>query len=173
MTLLAALALAGCGTDSKPATTSASSTTAPAAPSPSPSFATENEVASVIAGYEKDWREVAEKAGPCRFKYVLKEDGPLAQTERMTCYTNEVTAAISAKNAMRDLAQLDVPPSMTPLVEETNKALQLLVDADLESACGPAMQEPNGTKKCDTAMGAQMLGYDMVTNALDKWGPYL
>ena len=61
---------------------------------------------------------------------------------------------------------------MEDLVAETMNSLQMLVDSNLEEACGPSMNEPKDTKQCDEAMGAQMWGYTSVTGVLDKWAPY-
>ena len=73
----------------------------------------------MIAGGEKTWREANEKGGECRMALVLKEDDPIASAQRLTCYTNEVTAGLQAQIALRDLNALDIPPSMQTLVDET------------------------------------------------------
>lgn len=179
ISLGAALVLGGCQSSSSgaaPASAAPSTTATVVTPSTTtssiPDYATDKQIASVVAGEEKLWRDAADKAGECRFKYVEKGGGTLGEMERMTCYTNEVTASMSAQTAIRDLSQLRIPPSMEDLVAETMNSLQMLVDSRLEEACGPAMNEPKDTKKCDEAMGAQMWGYHSVTGVLDKWAPY-
>ncbi len=126
----------------------------------------------MIAGGEEKWREVKEKSGKCRIGYVLKDKSGMLEIERMTCYTKELTAGVTAETAVRDLQALDVPPSMEGLVDETVAALQMLVDADLENACGPAMSEPKDSEACSSALGTRSMGYQLLTSALDKWKPY-
>ncbi|MGH8894421.1 MAG: hypothetical protein ACRDWY_14120 [Actinomycetes bacterium] len=142
-------------------------------PSPTPSAATEAQVASVLAGYEKDWREVIDKAGECRFSLTMKDPGPLAEAERLSCYTREVTAGMTAQTAIRDLDALTMPDSLTSLVSETEAALQAAADVDLESLCGPPMSEIKDSRKCDRALGTRMWAHQQLDTALDKWSPYL
>ncbi|SDP19160.1 hypothetical protein SAMN04489867_1684 [Pedococcus dokdonensis] len=52
-------------------------------------------------------------------------------------------------------------------------ALQLVVEADLENACGPAMTERKDTEECSSALGARSMSYTVQSSALDKWSPYL
>jgi hypothetical protein len=144
-----------------------------ASPSPTQSYSTENEIASVIAGGEKMWRDTKDEAFDCRLALVLKEDDYSASAKRLTCYTNELTAGVKAQTALRDLAALTIPPSMDGLVTDTRAALQLVVDADLENACGPAMTEPKDTEECSSALGARSMSYTVLSSALDKWAPYL
>ena len=149
------------------------STTSTASPSPTPSYSTESEIASVIAGSEKVWRETEDQAFDCRLALVLKDDDYSASAKRLTCYTNELTAGVKAQTALRDLTALTIPPSMDSLVTDTKAALQLVVDADLENACGPAMTEPKDTEECSSALGARSMSYTVLSSALDKWSPYL
>lgn len=104
---------------------------------------------------------------------VIKDEGALAQTERLTCYTNEITAGVKAEIALRDLGALNPPASLTTLLSETEAALHMMVKADLESACGPAMTEPKESKDCDAALGARYASYQLLDSVLDKWAPYL
>jgi hypothetical protein len=170
--LLLVVALSGCAGTTAPITSQPSTTTA-ISTTTTPSVATENEVASIIAGGEKTWREAADKSPECRLAFVLKEKGVAAGVERVTCYTNELTAGVKAEIAIRDLRALNIPPSMQGLVTETQSALQMMVDADLENACGPAMTEPKDTKECTSALGTPNWSYTLMTSVLDKWSPYL
>lgn len=83
-------------------------------------------MAPVIAGYEKDWRRVIRKTGDCRFSLTFKDPGPIAEAERLTCYTHELTAGTNAQTAISDLDALPVPDSMTSLVSETAATLQVV-----------------------------------------------
>jgi hypothetical protein len=136
--------------------------------------ATPQQVASVIAGMEGDWREVVDEAGECRFTWVLgDDDDPADRITGMTCYMRETTIGYTAQTAMESLADLNVPDSMSSLVDETNMALQNVVDVDLEPVCGEATEGPNDSKPCDRALGQRMGAYSSLENVLDKWGPYL
>ncbi|WP_461048270.1 hypothetical protein [Terrabacter koreensis] len=148
-------------------------TTTTTTPSPTPTYASENQVASVIAGNQKTWREVEDSALPCRSAMVLGEDSGMSEIELITCYTNEVTAGVAAQNAIRDLEALDVPPSMEPLVDETRRVLQGMADVDLEKACGPSFEVPKDSKACTEALGSRATSYFLVSGVLDKWAPYL
>ena len=75
---------------------------------PTPDYATDKQIASVVAGGEKLWRDAADKGTECRIKYVEKGGGALGEIERKTCYTNELTASMSAPTAIRDLSQLRI-----------------------------------------------------------------
>lgn len=171
--VLMGLSLTGCAGDGQEASASSSTPTASETPSPSPTAATEAQVASVIAGYEKGWRKVIKKAGDCRWDYTMKDPGPLAEMRRMTCYMEEVTAGTNAGNAIRDLDALTVPDTLTSLVDETETALQAVADVDLESVCGPVMTEIKDSGKCDRALGTRFWAYSQLDKALDKWSPYL
>lgn len=170
----AAIGLAGCG---------GSETTETAAESPTPSETTTTtaptatqaapeQVASVIAGHESDWRETIDGAGDCRILKAMAST-TVDEVSLMSCYTREVTMGITARNAIRDLNALDVPSSMAPLVEETTRALQAVADVDLEAACGPPMDRPNTTDECSLALGERFVLYGLLESALDKWRPYL
>ena len=74
--VLLTLGLAGCSSAATRTagslTTQATTTTTTTTPSPTPTYASEKEVASVIAGGEKTWREANEKGGECRMALVLQ-----------------------------------------------------------------------------------------------------
>lgn len=137
------------------------------------SAATESQVASVIAGGESTWRDAIDGAADCRFNLTVgDQDDPITKAETLTCFTNEVTAGVRAKIAIRDLDALTIPDSLVPLVDETKQALQMLVDADLEAACGDSMT-PNHSKDCDEMLGTRFGSYTVLERVLDKWSPYL
>lgn len=161
-------------TPAGPTTTTAagSATTTTSTPTPTETHATENQVASVIAGYEKGWRKAIDGAGNCRIMWMETSPDPLTDAQRTTCYAEEVTAGTSAKNALRDLDALSIPPSLEPLVDETKRSLTSLADVDLETHCGPSFQDIKQTPECDKALGAAMTAYFTLGGALDKWGPY-
>jgi hypothetical protein len=62
---------------------------------------------------------------------------------------------------------------MSRLVSDTEAALKMMVEADLESSCGPAMTEPKQSKDCDTALGTRYTSYHRLDSILDRWSPYL
>lgn len=166
-------ALTACGAGAEPTTSTPSTTPTGASPSPTSSEATPEQVASVIAGKQADWREVIEQAGTCRMNWVMKSEDLAETLNRKSCYTREVTAGLTAQAAIRDLGRLTVPSSMTTLVDKTTAALQQVIDVDLESACGPASGEPSGTDECNKALGQRMWAYNSLGDALDMWAPYL
>lgn len=168
--------LSGCAsstTDAPPPSARDSSISAAPTPTTSESAATENQVASVIAGGESTWRDAIDDAGDCRFNLTVgDQEDPITKAETLTCFTNEVTAGVRAEIAIRDLNALTIPDSLVPLVDETKQALQMLVDADLEAACGDSMT-PNQSKDCDETLGARFGSYTVLERVLDKWSPYL
>lgn len=178
------LATAACGTDSddkadaKP--TSASSATdaategveATEAVVEEPTEATPEQLASVIAGYEKDWRQVIKNAGDCRWDWTVADD-PTAEIRGMTCYMRETTISYTTETAAAEMAELTPPSSMAALVDETNTALAAVYDIDLEGVCGDPVVGPNDTKKCSTTLGERMWAYSQLETALDQWSPYL
>lgn len=103
----------------------------------------------------------------------MREPGLLGEAERMTCYTREVTAGMTAQTALRELDELNVPESMSPLVAETQVALEDVADTDLESECGPPMSEIKESRRCDRALGSRMGAYQRLESVLDRWSPYL
>lgn len=171
--LLMGLSLTGCAGSGQEASPADSTPKAPETPRATPTAATEAQVASVIAGYERGWRKVIKEAGGCRWDYTMKDPGALAKAKRMTCYMEEVTAGTTAANAIRDLDTLTIPDTMTSLVDETETALQAVADVDLESVCGPVMSEIKDSGKCNRALGTRFWAYSQLEQALDKWSPYL
>lgn len=172
-----AVALAGCGGSEDTETaaespTPSETTTTTATPIPTDTEATPEQVASVIAGQESDWRETIDGAGECRFLNVMGE-GPADELQLTTCYMGELTMGVSASGAIRELNSLDVPGSMSDLVEETVRILQAVADVDLEGACGPAFSTPVDTQECSDALGSRNVLYGLLGTTLDKWRPYL
>ena len=175
LAVLLVASFAGCGASSQPGGAATSTSTPMATPSATTtaSVATEKQVASVIAGQEKNWRRVIDGAGACRIRNVTVKDGDvLAETQVMTCYTDELTAGTTAKIAVRDLGALTIPASMRSLVDETVRILKDLAATDLEGACGPAMSKPSNTDKCNSELGTRMIQYQALGIVLDKWRPY-
>jgi hypothetical protein len=135
--------------------------------------ATPEQVASVIAGAENDWREVIDEEFDCRFSWTMQQDDPADKANRMSCYMREVTVGITAQNAIEALARLKVPGSMTSLVNETTTALDSVAYLQLEAVCGDALDGPQDTKACNGALGQRMSAYTTLKTVLDKWSPYL
>lgn len=134
--------------------------------------ATPEQLASVIAGYAKDWREVINKAADCRWDWTVADDAT-AELRGMTCYMRETTISYTTETAAAELAELTPPSSMVSLVDETNAALAAVYDIDLEGVCGDPVVGPNDAKKCSTTLGQRMWAYSQLENALDQWSPYL
>src|SRR5690606_5135703 len=122
----AALLVTGCGgTEEEPTATAtvvadtpsegaasetieATQATTEAAVETTEEYATENQVASVIAGYETYWREMIEEAVHCRFLYVMNEDlSPAEDMERYTCFLSEATIGTEAAIATREIEALN------------------------------------------------------------------
>lgn len=176
--ILAALlvAVSACGSGADPGDREkASASKGPTASetAEAPATATPEQVASVIAGRESDWREVIDEAFDCRFSWTMPEDDPADKADRMSCYMREVTAGITAQTTIEALAELNVPASMASLVDETNTVLHSVADVQLEAVCGDALDGPKDTKACDLALGERMGAYTALETVLDKWGPYL
>ena len=169
-------ALGGCAEGEAPTSTTTASTipvvskTATATTTPA---ATENEVASVIAGYEQDWREVIDDAGECRVAWTMRDSDPAQKARRLTCYMRETAMGTTATLARRDLGNLAIPDSMSGLVKDTTKALRAVANVDLEAKCGGPFEGPKGSKECARALGSRMWTYDSLETVLNKWSPYL
>lgn len=173
-----AAAVSACsGNGATPSSASLSASASPSASSSrnaSPSTSTEKQVASVIAGQEAGLRKAIDGGGKCRILMVTaRDDSPLDQANVLSCYTDEVTAGLSAQIAVRDLGKLTPPESMKPLVDETVTELEAIGLVDLETACGPAMTKPNLSEDCNRSLGIRMMQYTRLKTILDKWRPYL
>ncbi len=140
---------------------------------PSPSYATEAEVASVIAGVEQSLRSTADEAADCRILYVMGDTtDPLDKAEMMACHSDEIAAGQTAERVVAELTELEIPPSLTDLATETEGALAGIANIDVESACGPPMRVPKNTDSCSTAHAQRMSAYAEMETALDMWTPY-
>ncbi|MEA1264581.1 hypothetical protein MicroSTF_16170 [Microbacterium sp. STF-2] len=161
------LLLAGCsaGGDAKP-----ESTVTPWV-APTPEEATPEQVASVLAEYETDWRDVIDGAIDCRFTWTV-DDTPTGQLQGTTCFTTEKTIGITSQLAVREWGEMEIPSSMQDLVASTSKVLGLISETDLAAVCGED-SEPNGTQECNDALGSRNFAYSMLEGELDKWKPYL
>lgn len=150
---------------------------APAAvptPTPTPESATPEQVASIIAEYEADWREVVENATMCRLHWVMGETA-LDEAEGVVCYMREQTIVITAELVLRDLATVVVPDSMSELVDETTQALSAVAAVPLTAACGEEFEVPDlDDEDCSEAAGDLLFAYDfLLDSVLEKWRPYL
>jgi hypothetical protein len=159
------LLLTGCASATSPSNDSTPSTTASA----TPTYASENQVASVIAKYAADWRETIDGAGKCRFEWTLSP-GSMAGA---TCWLNEQTLVTTAEIVNRDVEKLNIPPSMASLVDSTTTVLQGIVDEDAKTVCGDGVADPLDTPECTKVIGSLNFYYSMLKGELDSWGPYL
>lgn len=145
------------------------------APSPTPTEspeATPEQLASVIAGKEAEWREVIDAALDCRFDWTLADPADAAEVNGITCYLRELTIGYTAATAIDDLANLTPPASMESLVTATNEALTTIRDIDLEAACGEPVSLPDRSEACTSALGLRSSAYTNLESVLDQWGPY-
>lgn len=158
--------LVGCG-----ATESAAPTPTATAEAEAVAEATPEQVASVLAEYEPDWREVIDAAFDCRFTWTM-DDTPTGQLEGMACYTREQTIGITAQLVPRDWAAMEIPASMQGLVDDTTEVLSLISGVDLAAICG-ADSVPASTPECNEAVGGRNVAYGLLESQLDAWAPYL
>jgi hypothetical protein len=150
--------------------TTGCSSAQPAAPTPTPTatYASENQVASVIAEYESDWRETIDSASSCRLGYVTGAD----PASDYVCKTREETIGITAQLATRDLRKLNVPKSMASLVDGTDDALSAISRNDVKLLCGDDGWGGDDTT-CNSALASRYAAYQELEAKLDAWSPYL
>lgn len=173
--LALALSLSACGGDTGAASEVSSSPT-PAAttttPTPTETTATPQQLASVVAGYEADWRDTIDGAAECRVLWAMPSDDNLEQMQAATCWAREQTIVLNAGNASRDLQELDAPGSMTDLYADTLVALDSIKAVDLNGACGTDTL-PSMADECYSTLGDLYVKYSDLETILDQWGPYL
>lgn len=178
-----ALALAGCNEEAAldtnagiaPPTTPAAPTSqlSTTATSPTPTYATENQVASVIGRHAGTWQEAIDAATECRVWIILaKDDEPLNMVRKRTCLTNEAAMTLTTSQAAEDLGTLEPPPSMDKLVDETIAALTIVTSADMNGKCF-AVEADSGSDECTEAMASALFGYGVLDDVLGGWLPYL
>ena len=134
-------------------------------------YATEAQVASVIAEYEPTWREVIADAGDCRFVWTLGTT-TLDEMQGFSCYLQEQTIGITAQLVVRDFEALDIPPSMTSIVSSSTALLAQISAIDLKSLCGEG-ELPVESTECNEAFGGRNFLYNQLAKELDAWSPYL
>lgn len=139
---------------------------APAETSPTEETATQEQVASVIAGEEFTFRDASDDFFDCRYSYTIDAEG----IEALTCTTRQKTVVVTAQIVAKDLRELSPPESMEPLVEETLAKLDLIGGVDMD-ACGDAPTLDD--ESCSTELTALDVYLDSLTGTLDSWGPYL
>lgn len=161
--VLAAIVLTGCAASPVPEA---------AESSPSSDLATENQVASVLAEYEPEWRERIAESASCRFTWTLGGATIAEEISADACYIAETTMGITAQLVVRDWNELRIPPSMSSLVEDTSKILTAIGDIDLATICGTEAR-PADTPECTEALGSRNFFYGLLDSQLDKWSPYL
>lgn len=155
-------------TSEPPATTAAGTPT----PSPTPEAATPEQVASIIARDEPDWREVIDNAFDCRYLWVVGGEDAIDDAEAMTCYLRELTMVSTTGTAAKELQELDLPSEMEHLVSETLWSLSEISTVDLEGTCGDD-SVPNDSAECNDSLGTLSGAYVGFEKVLNKWQPYL
>jgi hypothetical protein len=161
---LAALLLTGCAAESP----------APEETEPVPvvESATENQVSSVLAEYEPEWRERIEEAGDCRFTWTLGGSTIAEEIGADACFIAEKTMGITSQLVIRDWDALVIPQSMVAIVDDTSKVIAAISEVDLKLLCGDEAR-PADTQACTDALGSRNFLYNQLESELDKWAPYL
>lgn len=136
-------------------------------------YATEAQVASVIAKYETDWRKVIEESGQCRLYWVEEDPSDEASLKGYSCFMREKTLGMTAQLAADDLDAKEVPPSMKDLVSETTMTLLVLASVNLEEVCGAGDASDLASEECSSALGLLNTGYSHLEQSLNAWSPYL
>lgn len=163
---LAGMTLVGCSPASEPDPATTSTPSAVAADE-----ATPEQVASVLAEYEPDWREVIDGAFDCRTTWTL-DSSVTGQLEGMSCYLREQTMGMTAQIVLRDWSALEIPQEMQGLVDRTSESLQVIADNDIKAVCGEDSL-PAATNECSEALGNRSMAYTLLEGKLDAWKPYL
>ncbi|WP_141881309.1 hypothetical protein [Homoserinimonas aerilata] len=161
----AVLILAGCASEPEPESSRG----------PEPTvveYATENQVASVIAEYEPKWREVIEESTECRFLWVLGGSTIAEEIHGDVCFMQEKTIGITAQLVLRDWEALNVPESLQSLVTDTSTVLREIGRGDLKTICGEASR-PVETDECNSELAGRNMLYSQLESSLNKWSPYL
>ncbi|WP_159792594.1 hypothetical protein [Puerhibacterium puerhi] len=173
---MAVMALSGCsgGDTSVPAATQPAAETTSSAPAetPTPQTSTPEQLASIIAGQESDWRETIDGSGECRILWVLESDDPVDQANAYSCYLREQTIVMSASNAGRDLRALTPPAEMSSLYNSTLGQLDAISAVDLTGACGQD-SSPAKSDGCNASLGELYAHYNLLEDVLDQWKPYM
>jgi hypothetical protein len=125
----------------------------------------------VVAGYEPGWRDTIDEAGMCRFDWVAPADA-LAEAHGVSCWFQSQTFEIEAELAQRDFAELAVPTTMTPLVDDLTALLELVASNDALETCGDG-SVPEESDACNEKLANQFMLMNVLDGELDKWSPYL
>ncbi|WP_146197529.1 hypothetical protein [Promicromonospora sp. AC04] len=149
-------------------TSSAKTATSPA----QPETATPEQLASIIAGNETDWRETIDGAGECRMLWVVPSDDAAVQANAFSCYLREQTIVLSTGNAARDLRELAPPNDMRSTYDETLSALDEISSVDLTGVCGED-SVPADSDECIQTLGTLFAAYNGFESVLDQWKPYI
>ncbi len=136
--------------------------------------ATPEQLASIIAQYEEDWRAVIEGRIGCssaQLRANLSDATPGEKAEATDCLQAMRNMSSTAGTASTELGKLATPSSMADLVAETRKYLDQISATDLDTICGG---EPFGSADCTAAdTTAFEMAHIRLDQQLDAWGPYL
>ena len=156
--------LAGCSAVAAPVAT----------PSETAETATPEQIASVIAENQAEWRDVAEKARECRVLWVISSQLTFSQkSQAQECFTAEQSIGETAFSSYLELDAFTVPSSMGGLVDKTKVALKQIADTNVGwTVCG-SEELPDLNDKCVAALGTRYAAYPALVKALDAWSPYL
>lgn len=152
LAIAATLALAGCAST-------------PTAPDAEPE-ATPEQLATVIAAHEPEWRAIIDDVTACRAEFFTGK-------QVVTCWHDENDAVAEMGAAAATLAKMNSPESMKDLVRSTVTALQNAAIYD-GSSCGDEGLPNLDSQKCIDDLGARgRILNGEVTETLNSWSPYL
>jgi hypothetical protein len=156
-------ALSGCSSAAPAAETSPTPTQTPT----SVPTATPRQFASIIAQYDKTWRDYADNIVKCSLADVQTDT--ISSMERITCSMTAETVTLDAKSAIRDIVKLPKPdPEVSDLVTRTLDTLTPLSNIDAMTQC-----KDMTSASCDEAKTAVNGAIRPVVSVLDAWKPYI
>lgn len=135
--------------------------------------ATPEQLASIITKYGVNWKKVIDAETDCEsLQLYAKLDDATSDVkfasilclEEMKAMTNTTgTAAIKFR-------ELEAPSSMSDLVDDTIKQLDIIAEVDLDTVCGDV---PFGDPDCNSQMLPLKIAYMRLADQLNAWSPYL
>ncbi|MDF9716044.1 hypothetical protein [Nocardioides sp. ChNu-99] len=178
--VVAAALVAGCSGESSDGGEADSTPSASASPQEQETTdevetATPEQLASIIAGGQSDWRAVIDTASGCRLLWTTayRNTDPAVDLEAKSCYMREIVLNSTSGDALYEMEALTPPESMEDLVSETEAVLREISTADLEPDCGPPLELPATSTRCNQTLGELYVAYLDLEEALDSWTPYL
>lgn len=139
-----------------------------------PEYATEAQVASVIAEFEPGWRDVVAEKIDCQLTWEIASQDPTnleANMKGLNCMSSIHTMVTTTGTAIIELDKLEIPPSMQDLVSETKGDLSKISSSGVEMKCD--LSGDSAESECELPMLQFVVGSMRLENTLNAWGPYL